>query len=102
MYYINLHIPTVLKSIEYIAADTRERGTWLSVLSYACELECTGVLVGAALWKDRQWQQACGVTRREVHGAPRLLRVVGEDVHVHGYPVDSEKQVQANRKSAKA
>jgi hypothetical protein len=102
MDYLNIHIPTVLRSPEYVGSSPSERGTWLCVLSYACSIECGGVLVGAAGWKDRQWQQACGVMLREVMAAKRLLRVVGDDVEVNGYPKESEEKVRKNRKNGVA
>jgi len=102
MDWINLHIPSALRSEAYIGSSPAERGTWLSVLAYACEVECSGRLGGAASWKDRQWQQTCGVTLREVRAAWRLLRVDGDDVVVNGYPLAAERQVVAGRKHGKA
>jgi hypothetical protein len=102
MDWLNIHIPTVLRSPEYVGSSPAERGTWLCVLSYACSIECGGVLVGAAGWKDRQWQQSCGVTLREVMASKRLLRVVGDDVEVNGYPKESEEKVRKNRKNGVA
>lgn len=97
MEWINLHISSQIRHPAYVGSSPAERGTWLSVLAYACEIECGGTLVGAALWKDRQWQQACGVTRREVAASSRLLRVVGDDVEVNGYPIEKEGIVRGNR-----
>jgi hypothetical protein len=102
MDWMNIHIPTALRSPEYVGSSPTERGTWLSVLAYACEIECGGRLPGAAAWKDRQWQQACGVTLREIKSAYRLLRADGDDLLVNGYPLASEKQVVEGRKNAKA
>jgi hypothetical protein len=95
--WINLHIPSVIRSPEFIGSSPAERGTWVCVLAYACEIECGGRLVGAAGWKDRQWQQACGVTMREVRAAGRLLQVDGLDVMVNGYPIAKEREVVAKR-----
>jgi hypothetical protein len=97
MDWLNLHIPTALRSPEYIGSSPAERGTWLSVLAYAAEIECGGRLIGAAAWKDRQWQQACGVTLKEMRAAARLLRMDGDDVLVNGYPVAKETQVRQAR-----
>lgn len=102
MDWLNLHIPTALRSPEYIGSSPAERGTWLSVLAYACGIECGGRLVGAAGWKDRQWQQACGVTLREINAASRLLHMEGADVLVNGYPVAIEEKVRKNRGNAMA
>lgn len=102
MEWINLHIGLVIRSPAYVGSSPAERGTWLSVMAYACEIESGGRLLGAGLWKDRQWQQACGVTLREVKAATRLLRFDGQDLVVNGYPTKKEKAVQQARKVAHA
>lgn len=102
MDWFNFHIPTDGRSPEFVGSSPAERGTWLSVMLYACQIECSGRIPGAANWKDRQWQQAAGVTLEEVKAADRLLRFDGDDLVVNGYPVAVEKQVRKNRKSAKA
>lgn len=102
MDWLNIHIPTVIRSPAYVGSSPAERGAWLSVMAYACEIECGGRIVGAARWKDRQWQQACGVTLREVRAADRLLAVDGDDVLVNGYPLEKQKQVVQARGVAKA
>jgi hypothetical protein len=96
MEWINLHLSS-LRSPEYVGSSPAERGTWLSVLGYGCTIECGGRLDGAALWKDRQWQQSCGVTLREVKSAWRLLRFDGDDVIINGYPLSKEKHVKQAR-----
>lgn len=96
MKWINLETAQ-LRAPEFIGSRPAERATWLCVLAYACELECSGVLVGAALWKDRQWQQACGVTLREVLAADKLLLVNGDDVVVWAYPLESEQLLRKKR-----
>ena len=102
MDWINLHIPSVLKSPECVGSSPAELGTWLRVLAYACGLECGGTIEGAATWKDRQWQQSCGVTLREVKASGRLLKLVGDDVIINGYPVNKELMVKKNRGSGMA
>jgi len=99
MEWINLHIPSQIRHPAYIGSSPAERGTWISVLAYACEIECGGRLVGAATWKDRQWQQSCGVTKREVMDSDRLLTIDGDDVIVNGYPEKKEAIVRENRKN---
>ena len=97
MDWLNLHISTTVRSPEYVGSSPAERGTWVSVLAYACEIECGGRLVGAAAWKDRQWQQSCGVTLREVRTASRLMRFEGDDLLINGYPAAKENQVRQAR-----
>jgi hypothetical protein len=101
MEWLNIHIST-LRSPEFIGSDPTERATWLCVLGYSVEQENGGRMTGAALWKDRQWQQACGVTLREVRGAYRLLKADGDDILVNGYPTAKEKQVRQARSVALA
>jgi hypothetical protein len=67
------------------------------VLAYCCEQENGGRLAGAAWWKDRQWQQVCGVTAREVRNASRLIVIEGEDVVVLAYPAAKEAEVRRSR-----
>ena len=102
MEWLNLHIPSVIRSPEFIGSSPVERATWLCVHAYAAEIECAGKLIGALTWKDRQWQQACGVTRREVLQAHRLLRAEGNDICINGYSTTKEAEVKAKRSGAKA
>lgn len=96
MEWLNIKIAT-LRAPEYIGSKPVERATWINVFAYSCEQENGGRLAGAASWKDRQWQQACGVTSREVRAADKLLRVEGDDVLVYAYPLEKQAEVQARR-----
>lgn len=100
MEWLNLHM-SHLRSPAYIGSSPVERNTWISVLAYSVEQENGGRLVGAMAWKDRQWQQACGVTRREVMSATKLLEIDGDDVVVRGYPCAKEREVQAKREAGR-
>ena len=99
MKYLNIELST-LRSAEYVGSSPAERGTWLSVSAHCADQENGGRVVGGATWKDRQWQQACGVTMREVRAAHRLLAVSGEDIIVFAYPVEKEAQVRALREQS--
>lgn len=90
-----------LRDPSFIGSDPVERGTWLCVIAYCVELENGGIIVGAKLWKDRQWQQACGVTLKEVMKSERLLKWDGYDLIVWEYPCDKEKEVSHKREVAK-
>ena len=96
MKYLNIYLPD-LHSAPYIGSEPRERAAWLSVLGYCCEQENGGRIVGCRAWKDRQWQQTCGVTLKEVESASKLLVWDGQDLTVVFYPIDSERVVQAKR-----
>lgn len=96
MKWINLETTTI-RLPPYIGSNPTKRATWFCVLAYACEIECGGRLVGAVRWSSRQWQQACGVTRREVMAADKLLLVDGQDIVVWMYPADREAELAAQR-----
>jgi len=98
--WINLEV-SIIRAPAYVGSNPIERATWFNVLAYAVEQENAGRIAGAADWKDRQWQQACGVTAREVRNASKLLCVDGADVVVAFYPAEKEREVRARRLIAK-
>lgn len=102
MEWLNIHIPTIIRSPEFIGSSPVERATWFCVIAYCCELENGGRLTGATHWKDRQWQQSCGVTAKEVRSASKLLIFDGDDVIVLAYPIDKEMEVKRLRGQARA
>lgn len=99
MDWINLRT-TFLRSAAYMGSRPIERATWLNVLAYCTEQENGGRIPGAAAWKDRQWQQCCGVTAREVRSATKLLTIEGDDVLVAAYSAEKEAEVKARRVQA--
>jgi hypothetical protein len=101
MNWLNINIPSALRSPEFVGSSPAERGTWLSVLGYAVTIECGGTIEGAASWKDRQWQQTCGVTIREIRAASRLLHFDENHVVVIFYPADKEQEVKAKREAGR-
>jgi len=96
MIYLNLEI-TLLQSPQYVGAEPVERATWLSLLAWCCGQENGGRIVGAAGWKDRQWQQTCGVTLAEVNTKSALYWWDGPDLVVWAYPCEKEAHVRAKR-----
>jgi hypothetical protein len=96
MEYLNLPA-WVLDSAEFVGADQVERGTWLCLLRYCIGQENGGVIQDCANWKDRQWQQLCRVTLREVRRKSRLFRWEGNLLRVFYYPVEWEAVVKAKR-----
>lgn len=100
MNWLNLQTST-LRAPEYIGSEPVARATWLNVLAYCCEQENGGRIVGGAAWKDRQWQQTCGVTLAEVQGATLLIYRDGDDLIVWNYPADKEVAVIAKREGGK-
>jgi hypothetical protein len=96
MKWLNIYLPD-LHSAPYIGSEPRERAAWLSVLGYCAEQENGGRIADCRGWKDRQWQQTCGVTLKEVQSASKLLVWDDQDLTVVFYPIESEKVVQAKR-----
>lgn len=97
MNWINVHTST-LRAPEYIGSEPIARATWLNVLAYCCEQENNGRIEGGAHWKDRQWQQTCGVTLAEIHAAAPLLVIKGDNLIVWHYPSEKQAVVAAKRK----
>jgi hypothetical protein len=92
--------PAKFRAREFIGSDPVERATWLAVMCYCVEQENSGRLVGAALWKDRQWQQTCGVTLREVSKSTKLIKIEGDDVIIWEYPIETQDEIKSRRKAS--
>lgn len=100
MIYLNLKVHT-LRSPEYIGSEPTARATWLNILCYCCEQENNGIIKGCAAWKDRQWQQTCGVTLAEVNESTLLWSWLGDDLLVTFYPSDKQDEIQAKREAGR-
>lgn len=96
MEWLNLKTST-LHAPEYIGSEPRARAAWLNVSLWCAQQENGGRIDNARGWKDRQWQQTCGVTRREVDSANRLLTWDGDTLKVWNYPADKEQIVRERR-----
>jgi hypothetical protein len=100
MNWVNLNVAT-LRSPEFIGCEPVARATWLSILAYCCSQENGGRITACSEWKDRQWQQICGVTYDEVHSAQPLLIWDGTDLIVWQYPADKQAEIQARREAGR-
>ena len=96
MNWINIQTAT-LRSPQFIGSDPTARGTWLAVLGYCYEQENGGKICGCKDWKDRQWQQICGVTREEIDGSGLLMQWEENDLCVSNYPRETEHEIKAKR-----
>ena len=96
MIWLNLET-IILHAPEYIGSEPRARSAWLNVMLWCAQQENGGRIEQARDWKDRQWQQTCGVTRREVDSAERLLHWDGDALMVWNYPADKEHIVRKKR-----
>jgi hypothetical protein len=90
-----------LRAPEFIGSDPTSRGTWVAVLGYCYEQENGGLIKGCKTWKDRQWQQVCGVTREEIDGARSLMSWQDEDLKVWGYPIEVENEIKVKREAGR-
>jgi hypothetical protein len=100
MNWINIQTNT-LRSPEFIGSDPISRGTWLSVLGYCYEQENGGVITDCKNWKDRQWQQICGVTREEIDGSTLLMQWLDNDLLVWNYPTETEDEIRRKREAGR-
>jgi hypothetical protein len=100
MDWINLHT-SMLRAPEYLGSEPTARATWLNVLSWCCTQENSGRITNCRAWKDRQWQQLCGVTEQEVNFSEPLLCWDDKDLIVWGYPVAKQSEVQQDRINGK-
>lgn len=101
MNWLNVRTET-FRAPEYIGSEPVSRATWFNITAYCCEQENGGRIIGAATWKDRQWQQTCGVTLEEVRNSAPLLVIDGNDVVVWRYPIERELEVQELRSLGRA
>ena len=100
MEWVNINVATI-DSAEFVGSDPVERSAWLCLLRYCCGQENGGRIAVARGWKDRQWQQLCKVTLREVQHDCRLFRWDGDDLIVWAYPLDKEREVRAKREAGR-
>jgi hypothetical protein len=98
MNWLNLQT-SVIRSPEYVGCDPIQRATWLNLMIYCVEQENGGVIPGAASWKDRRWQQTCGVTKSEADDQCELWSFDGDNLTLWGYPVEKQEEIQRNRES---
>ena len=98
MNWLNLQT-SVIRSPEYVGCDPVQRATWLNLMIYCAEQENGGVIPSAASWKDRRWQQTCGVTKSEVEDKCELWSFDGENLTLWGYPTEKEEEIQKMRES---
>ena len=101
MDWININIPRLMSSAEYIGSDHKARGIWLSVLRYCYQAENIGRVVGGADWEDSSWMECCGVTSRDVRFASKLLTVKDHDILVLGYEAAKQRECEVKRQAGR-
>ena len=100
MKYFNLNL-SIMRSPEYIGADPVQRATWLALVCWCCEQENGGIIENCREWKDRTWQQLCGVTLEEVLDECDLFSWNGDWLVINFYPSDKQNEVIAKREYGK-
>lgn len=101
MDWLNIHIPSVVRSPEFIGSEPVDRSTHIMLLAFCALAENGGVICGCRGWKDRKWQQLAAVTHAEVRRECDLWRWSGDDLIVMHYPVEKEREVRMKREIAK-
>jgi hypothetical protein len=96
MRWLNIEIAN-LRSPAFVGAEPVERATWLSLLAYCADQENGGVIADCRSWKDRQWQQTCGITQAEAHQECQLWEWVGDSLSVAFFPLEKQAEVQTKR-----
>jgi hypothetical protein len=100
MIWMNLNV-ALLRAPEFLGSEPVARATWLCVLGYCIDQENGGRIENCADWKDRQWQQTCGVTRDEVMQASPLLTWSDNDLIVWQFPIHAQKKCLTNRENGR-
>ena len=98
MNWLNLQT-SVIRSPEYVGCDPVQRATWLNLMIYCAEQENGGVIPDCASWKDRRWQQTCGVTKPEVDDQCDLWSFDGDNLTIWAYPAEKQEEIQKMRES---
>ena len=96
MKWLNIEV-AILRSPEYVGAEPVERATWLNLLAYCADQENGGKIRNCRAWKDRQWQQTCGITQLEAMLEAQLWEWCKDDLVVSHYPVSKEAELRAKR-----
>jgi hypothetical protein len=100
MNWLNIQTRTI-HAPEYVGSDPTERATWFNLVVYCADQENGGRILDCRKWKDRRWQQTCGVTAEEATKECELWSWDGDDLIVWAYPLDKESEVQAKREGGR-
>jgi hypothetical protein len=96
MNWLNIEIKTI-RCPEYVGSEPTDRATWINLLVYCAEQENGGIIENCLDWKDRRWQQTCGVTKEEVTRESDLWSWSGSNLTLWAYPAEKEHEVKAKR-----
>jgi hypothetical protein len=96
MTWVNIPLEFLI-SADFRGSEPTDRATWLSLMAHCHAEENGGRIVGAARWKDRQWQMVCAVFLSEVRSECNLWTWDGDDLIVANYPQANEDAAKARR-----
>lgn len=86
---------------EWLLATAAQRGTWLALSFYCATTENQGVITDCGAWPTQVWAAAAAVTKEEVADECQLFWEESDNgkvnVHVWGYDVSKEAQIQSQR-----
>jgi hypothetical protein len=101
MTYLNLHIPTTLRSPEFLGCEPIDQATWLKLCAYCCDQENGGVIADCSDWGDRRWMATCTCSKAEVARKCQLWQWDSQSLTVWHYPMESQRVMQAKREGGK-
>jgi hypothetical protein len=84
------------QSREFKSARLSQRGIWITLLQYCTSQENNGIIKNFASWKPAEIRKTLNVDPATLRKKSTLWNMVGEDLHIYGYPHD--KQAILNKK----
>lgn len=99
MDYLNIFAPD-LRAPPFLGISAHELGVWVKVMSYCCQMENGGRIVGAALWPSEMLLFSLGVSTADLKKCKTLVTTSGTDIVAIAFPVRSLKALNAKRKGA--
>lgn len=101
MNYLNLST-IFLDGDAFAGAELEDQAVWINLLRYCAKVENGGRILRMNLWKTRKLSRVIGILPQDLHRyAEGLWSLEGDDVVVHGYPIDQEQKCIKNRENGK-
>ncbi len=96
MDYFNFKL-NELRAQELSGATAFEAGVWFKLMLHSLATENSGVLRGAKKWRPLQWLAVVGIEAQNIELETDLWTWEGEDLHVWGYPVQTQQKLEIQR-----
>jgi hypothetical protein len=83
-------------------ASCRERGVWVSLVSFCAEKENSGRIDNCSGWKDREWRALTQCNLKDIAAVidAKLAEWQGHDLQLLGYDLEGQEAYQKKRESA--